>query len=127
MSRLSVRIQNRLRNTVDKYLNETCVIERVDQVQGRLGLVESVVQVATGVACRVIDDSRTTGQGYQATGDHQANIDAYRVILPAGQAVDVEYRVTVGTRVYRVIELLDDRSNELFVEVRVRRVRGNDA
>ena len=126
MSRLSEKLQNRLRLRVNQYLNETCEIQRVDEVQGRLGMIESVVQVATSVNCRVIDDNRTAGIGYQQTGEHQARVDGYRLILPAGQTVDVAYRVVVGTRVYRVIELLDDRSNEFFIECRVRRVNGND-
>lgn len=123
MSRLSTVMQNRLRNRVDEYLNETCTISRIDEVQGRLGLVESAVIVATGVSCRVIDDSRSVGQGYQQTGEHQAQVDAYRVILPADQTVDASYEITVGSRVYQVIQLLDDRSNELFRECRVRRIR----
>jgi hypothetical protein len=123
---MSVRLQNRLRRTADKYLNETCDIARVDWVQGRVGMREAVMIVASDVACRVINDTRTQGQGYQQVGEHQANVDAYRVILPAGTAVNEEDQITVGTRVYRVIAVLDDLSNEIQISCRVRRVRGND-
>lgn len=123
MSRLQTTMENRLRRRVQIYMNETCTIARVDQVQGRLGMEDTPVIVSTDVLCRVIDDSRSIGQGYQQTGESQMQIDAYRVVLPAGQMVDAGYQITVGSRVYDVIELLDDRSNELFIECRVRRVR----
>ena len=38
MSRLQARMVNRLLNRVEKYLNETCTITRIDEVQGRLGM-----------------------------------------------------------------------------------------
>jgi hypothetical protein len=126
MARLSTRIQNRLKLQVDKYLNETCDISRVDFVQGRVGMREQLVLVSSGVACRVITDNRSQGQGYVETGEHEANVDAFRVILAAGTAVDAEDRITVGTQIYRVIAVVDDLSNALYVACQVRRVRGND-
>ena len=126
MGRLQARMVARLQGTVNEYLSETCTLTRIDFVQGRLGMTESEVIVASGVACRVIDDSQRQGQGYQNVGLHEAQVDAYRVILPSGTTIDSEYRITVGLRVYEVVALLDDRSNELFVGCRVRRIRGND-
>lgn len=113
----------RLRRRAQQYFNQTCVITRIDEVQGRLGLEESPVQVAAGVACRVVTDTRSQGQGYQAVGQAHMNVDAYIIWLPSGTDVDVAYQIAVDARVYDVIELLDDLSNEIFVEVRVRRVR----
>lgn len=80
--------------------------------------------VASGVACRVITLNRlrdTAGE----QGGRESIADAYRLIVPAGTALDVGQRVTVASdgAVYEVVDLVTARTDGPDAQAVITRAR----
>lgn len=110
-----------------KFLTDTCTIEQRSLAVGEFGQpVEAYTVVSTGVACRVI----TIGNRFFAqqqnpeTAGREHIMDAYRLIVPAGTALDVDYRVTLSNGdVYHVVDLITERTDETDSQAIIVRVR----
>ncbi len=103
-----------IRSVLNRWLNETATIERETETRGVYGeQVHDWETVATDVPCRVI--GRNT-QRNQAMSNQEMMVDEYRVIFETGTVLDVDYRVTVGGNVYRVIAIVDDRTDGVDVQ-----------
>lgn len=114
----------RIQARVESMLNETCTIERevlsTDEYGAR---VHTWASVASGVACRVIRAGTSNQGAGQVIAEQETMIDRYRLIVPAGTVLDVDYRVTVGARVYGVVNIADDLSDETHVSAIVTLLR----
>lgn len=104
-----------LRKTTRQYLTETATVERESELRGEYGeRVHEWVQVASGVQCRVITTSRGD---LQTLANQEVMIDQYKIILASGTEVGVDYRIIVGGHAYRVTSVMDDRTDELDINV----------
>ena len=117
----------RIQAKVLRYLTETADIDRREIVQDAAGVPdeEDWDRVASDVSCRVIDATRGR-RGWMEVAQSDAMVDAYRIVFPVGTDVTENCRVIVGSRVYHVVEVLDDRTNAVDVQVMAKRIRGND-
>ncbi len=113
-----------LQAQVAQYLTDTCTIEQDTTVVDEFGgTTPAFVVVASSVACAVITIGTDRSIKAGLTGDQQTITDEYRIILPNGQQIETGWRVTVGSDVYHVTNILDKRTNETDVQVIARRQR----
>lgn len=124
---VSQRVLNALKVATAKFLTETCTIEQLANARDRYGnkIPNQWETVASGVACRVIT---TGGQGINRTssmdvGSQEAMVETYRLIVPAGTSLDVDYRVTVNSVIYQVVSVLVARTDETDRQAILTRVR----
>lgn len=117
----------RIQARVLRYLTETAHIDKRLSVDDGAGVPDEGdwSRVASDVACRVIDAKRNRG-GWQEVAQSDAMVDAYRIVFPVGTSVEQDHRVIVGSRVYMVVKVLDDRTSAVDLMVNVTRIRGND-
>lgn len=110
----STRMIQQIRSVLNRWLNETATIERETETRGAYGeQLHDWETVASDVPCRVI--GRNT-QSNRSIGNQEMMVDEYRVIFETGTVLDVDYRVTVGGNVYRVIAIVDDRTDGVDVQ-----------
>lgn len=106
-----------IRSVLNRWLNETATIERETETRGTYGeKLHDWETVASDVPCRVI--GRNT-QSNRSIGNQEMMVDEYRVIFEAGTVLNVDYRVLVGGKTYRVIEIVDDRTDGTDVQAMV--------
>lgn len=120
---LSKRTRVLVRQRVRAYLNETCLIERELDTVGDMGEPTHVWGLVDNAPCRIIGVGRRGQSVAEAVGGQEALVDAYRLILPAGTDLATDYRVTVGERVYQVVAVDDDLTDEAFVSAIITRAR----
>jgi head-tail adaptor len=121
---LPSNILKQLRKTTNRWLTQTATIERQTEDRGPFGeQIHDFETVASGVACRVITAGSSFRGDMESSGNQELMLDRYRIIFPAGTAVDVDYRVTIGSRVYNVVGLTDARQDETDVHVIATRER----
>ena len=107
-----------LRKTTNRWLTETAVIERESNTRGSYGQqIHDWETVASDVACRVITAGTSSSASNQTLSNQEIMIDKYKIVLQAETEVNVDYRITVGGHQYRVIAVMDDRTDELDVHV----------
>jgi head-tail adaptor len=110
----STSVIAQIRSVLNRWLNETATIQRETETRGAYGeQLHDWTTTATDVPCRVI--GRNT-QRNQAMSNQEMMVDEYRVIFETGTVLDVDYRVTVGGNVYRVIAIVDDRTDGVDVQ-----------
>ena len=111
----SIRAQ--LQKQTNRWLTETAFIQRETETRGTYGeQLHEWETVASDVPCRVI--GRNT-QSNRSIGNQEMMVDEYRVIFEAGTVLDVDYRVLVGGKTYRVIQIVDDRTDGTDVQAMV--------
>lgn len=111
-------ILSQLRRTANQWLKESCTIERQTEDRGAFGeQIHDFETVATDVPCRVINGGQSNTADSQMFGNQEVMLDQYRIVMPAGTVVDVDYRVTVGGRVYNVTAVTDDRTDATDTQV----------
>lgn len=121
---LPANLTRQLRRVVNQWLDETATIERQTESRGEYGeQVHDWETVATGVQCRVINAGTSNAGNNVQIANQEMLLDNYRVILPFSTVVDVDYRITVGARVYDVLSITDDRTDATDVQAIVSRVR----
>lgn len=124
---VSQRVINVLKRATAQFLTETCTIEKLANARDRFGnkVPNQWESVASGVACRVITPG---GVGISRTasmdvGSQEALVETYRLIVPAGTELDVDYRVTVDSIQYHVVNVLTARTDETDRQAILTRVR----
>jgi hypothetical protein len=118
----------RIKAKLSSFLTETATIEKRidDEDSAGVPLNDAWTLVASDVSCRVIDSRSRRSQAWQMVAQSDAMVDMYRIVFPGGTAIEQDYRCTVGSRVYHVVEVTDDRTDGVDLIVHVKRIRGND-
>jgi hypothetical protein len=127
MTLITPALRGHLRSMTARFLTDTCTIEARSNSVGEFGDPQEVfASVAAGVACRVI----TLGTRYAVAAlnpavlGREALVDAYRLVVPAGTALDVDHRVTMSSgEVYQVVDLITERTDETDEQAIIVRVR----
>ena len=108
-----------------EFLTETCVIEEEVIATDRYGAAAGTWRVvASGVACRVITETRMSGSDVQAVGSQEALIARRRLIVPVETVMGVNQRVTVGGDVYQIVAVLEGHTNAVDAQAVIARVYG---
>jgi len=115
------RILADIRANVETYLDDTCTISREKQTSDSMGAPTGGKEiVASGVSCRVIKGRSDT----ENIGDQESLTETYRLIVPVGTALEVDYSVTLADdTVYQVIEIITQRSDAMDAQAMIKRVR----
>ena len=118
----------RIKARLNRFLTETALVEKRTSIvdASNVPLDDAWTQVADDVACRVIDSKSRSHMAWMTIGQADAMVDMVRIVFAYGTAVDKDCRVTIGGRVYHVVEITDDRTDGVDVIVHAKRVRGND-
>lgn len=103
----------------------TCTIQQRTGLTNAMGDPgETFDTVASGVPCRVITEGGYGQNRSQPVASREAQVDAYRISLPAGTVIGHDYRVIVVDDTYDVTGIIDQRTDENDIQVRVVKVRG---
>jgi hypothetical protein len=115
----------RVREVATRFLTETCVIEEEVVSTDQYGAAAHTWRVrASGVACRVITESRMSGSDTTEVGSQKALVEHLRLVVPEGTALDVNQRVTVGGDVYQIVAVLVGHTDAVFASAVIARVHG---
>lgn len=106
------------------FQSETCTIQKQTNIPNRIGVMaKGFDTVASGVTCRVIMEKGMNSTEALTVASREALVDSYRISLPAGTVIGHDYRIIVGADTYDVVGVLDDRTDENEIQVRVTKVR----
>lgn len=115
-----------LRNLSQRWLIDTCTIEKQDLAKDVFGApVVRWTTVAMGVKCRVITAGRQVQSQVQEIGAQETLRDMFKISMPAGTEVDVDYRITVNDVTYSVVQIEGALTDEFFRQVIAIRYRGS--
>ena len=121
MLKLQGAVLAQMRAAAESLMTDTCTIEQLSDAVDRAGAPLNTWEVvATGVRCRLITVGAQRGELLLA-GDQPQLGQEYRVVLPAGTAIDVQHRITLdsdGTRWLvngAVAGLTDEVSTQVYV------------
>lgn len=127
MLRLPGAVLAQMRAAAESLMTDTCTLEARSASAGEYGEpTEEFVVVDASVPCRVItmDNRFFAQQQNPETAGREHIMDAYRLIVPAGTALDVDYRVTLSNGdVYHVVDLITERTDETDSQAIIVRVR----
>lgn len=113
----------RVQQVLDRFLTDTCVIEEEMIITDSYGGAAHAWQVvASGVRCRVITETRMSGSDTTEVGSQEALVNRLRLVVPAGTALGVNQRVTVGGAVYQIVSLLVARTDSVDAQAVIVRV-----
>ena len=123
---MSSWITGKIRARVASFMTDTCTIEREVDAYDKYGSpVREWETSASGVACRVI---RAGDQSRGAMGDNalrETMTETYRLIVPVGTVLGVDYRVTINGKTYQIVNLIDAWTDAMDVQaIMVRRADG---
>lgn len=106
---------------MESFLDDSCTISREKTTYDSMGAASGAKEiVASGVSCRVIKGISDT----ENIGDQQSLTETYRLIVPVGTALEVNYFVTlVDGTVYKVIEIITQRSDAMDAQALIKRER----
>lgn len=115
------RLLANIRTALEVFLDDTCTISRERETFDSMGGSSHVPEiVASGVSCRVIMGKSDT----ENIGNQESLTETYRLIVPVGTELDVDYIVTLADEtVYQVIEIITQRSDAMDAQVMMKRVR----
>lgn len=117
-------VQQYIASRVTSMLTTTCAIERQSRSTGAMGeILHTWERIGTNVPCRLIRID--AGQDKQASivGGQETLTDQYRLIIPAAQTVDVNYRVLIAGDTYTIIGVQTDLTDRTFNAVLLSRQR----
>lgn len=106
----------RLRGVAALTLSGSCLIEQESATVNELGgRSHAWAVVGEDVACRLIKVGRETGSQVVESGEREKLPEKYRLIVPYGTTLGVNYRVTVDELVYAVVQLESALTDKAFV------------
>lgn len=118
---LPSNIRKQLDKTTGRWLTQSCTIEaEVLGVDIYGAPVHQWAVVASGVKCRVIKMGRGDTR---EVGSQEALVEKYRLICPAGTALGIDQRVTVGGAVYQVVSVQSALTDAVDVQAEIVRVK----
>ncbi|MEQ9027565.1 MAG: head-tail adaptor protein [Aggregatilineales bacterium] len=125
---LRSRMQAIIERRLETFLNQTCDIQREDDARGEYGeRIHIWTTVASAVACRVVSvNSSSTSSESAMSGRQETIVDTYKLILPNGTTVGVDYRVIVGGQTFDVVNVFDRWTDRMDTQVLIKRARGED-
>jgi len=114
-----MRIRGRL---AARFLTDICHIER--EVAGNAPFAGSkqTLPVTNSVACRLIMKSGSNNDNADMVGGREVLANEYELILPHDQAIEIDYRVTIGENKYQVQRVVGDLTDKTFKKVAIRSV-----
>jgi len=113
----------RVQQVAMRFLSEVCVIEDEVIATDQYGTAAHTWRLsASGVACRIITETRMSGSDTTEIGSQVAMIERLRMVVPIGTALGVNQRVTVGGAVYRIVAVLDGHTDAVFASAVIVRV-----
>lgn len=106
------------------FQTETATIEKQELSTDEYGAsAHTWVTVASSVTCRVYT-AGDMNRGMQGLiGEQEAISDVVKISFASGTTLEADYRVTVGSRIYQVVRVEDDRTQSTDVIAVCRRVR----
>lgn len=108
----------RIRANAVKWLEDKARIEREVVATGSMGEAVRTWHVsAVDVPCRVIRATAGRGDAHSMAGDVESLPEEYRVSLPPGTAVGVDYRLTIRGQVYQVVRAEAEFTGAVFTTV----------
>ncbi len=118
-------LRARLQAQLEQMLTDVCSITRQTDAVDALGArTQTWVIVATNVKCRVIRAETKRNIGQQVVAVQEALTESYRLIVPRGTSLSVDYRVTLTDgRVYDVVQVLDMNTDALDAQAEIVRRR----
>lgn len=114
-----------VRRRVEAFLTERCDLSVQGTSVGDMGQpLATWTVVAADVTCRIIRAGSTFASTNTITGGREALVDTLRLIVPHETEIAADYRVQVeGGHLYEVVEVLDDLTDEAFVQAIIKRLR----
>ena len=108
---------NKIRVEAARYLSETCVIEQEIHTVGAYGdPIRAWALVASEVPCRLIIARRSDLSAVSMSAGRETMERVYRLVVPHGTTLDVDYRVTVGGAIFTVMRVEDQLTDAVFVQ-----------
>lgn len=106
----------RMRRQAEKYLTDTCVIERPYNTPGRYMTPNTMwVQIGQMVNCRMILPGQSLNtSGVRQTGEQETLTNMYRLALPRGTDIQADDQVTHNGTIYTVVRLATELTDEFF-------------
>lgn len=120
MSAVRSRLLSRVQTRLETFLGtDTCTISREGDSSDSTGAPTYVpVIVASNVPCRLIEGKSDT----ENIGDQESLSDWYRLIVPIGTELGVDYQITLSDgAIYQVIELVTQRTEKMDLQALVKR------
>lgn len=121
MLKLPGAVLAQMRAAAESLMTDTCTIEQLSDAVDRAGApLNTWETVAPNVRCRLITAGLLRGN-LRVVGEQPQLGQEYRVVLPAGTAIDVQHRITLdsdGTRWLvngAVVGLTDEVSTQVYV------------
>lgn len=124
MAYLTSQMRAYIRAQTLNQMTATCTIEREANSRGSMGEMVHVWEVVTSsVRCRLITSKGATLPQTDVYADRVTLEDTYTISLPVGTVLAADYRITVGTTVWRVASVLDARTDSADVQAVLLRMR----
>jgi len=108
---------NRLRAIINRRLTQTATLYREVTALDVYGSPEHVLENAGAVACRVIRAGNAgSGGAVESVGERERIVQEYRLILPYGTVLDVDYLAEVDGVRYRVVRVREGMTDAADVQ-----------
>lgn len=106
----------RMRLTAEKFLTDTCVIERPYNTPGRYMTPNTMwVQIGQPVKCRMILPGQALNtSGIRQAGEQETLTSIFRLALPRGTDIQADDQVTHNGTIYTVVRLATELTDEFF-------------
>ena len=128
MSLLSPQMRAMIRQVAERMMSSTCLIEKEQDSRGSLGQSMHTWQiVASAVRCRLITSKGATLTAVEPFADRITMEDTYTISLPVGTEIGVDYRITVGSVVFRVANVKDNRTDSADAQAVLTRMRQDES
>lgn len=117
----------KLRNqAVNRFLTETCVIERSTQsTDALMDQVDHWSVIEFAAKCRMITvGAGMGGDNLEMIGERDAMLDEYRLALAVGTDILADDRVHCQGKAYEVVNLETDLTDRFFIHAILRLRRG---
>lgn len=113
-----------MRRAAEQLMTQTCRIEQEVNAVGTWGQPSPQwTEVARNVKCRVITSRQSTRSTAGMVGEQETLVDEYRLICPAGTALEKNQRVTVDDVTYQVVNVIVARADETDTQAVIVRAR----
>ncbi len=123
MAIINARDLVNIKTTVILFLNDSCTIYLPADVTNEYGAPDGGLQIsASGVSCRVVTVRTGIAQARQES-DREIIEDEYKLLLATTVTIDVDYVVEVNSEKYQITAIRDKLSDEVFIELDMRRIR----
>jgi hypothetical protein len=116
------------RRQLERTLTDTCRIEKEGDTTGTMGEPQHSWEIVQeDVPCRVIRVGGSRPGRTEGVSDRESMVEEFRLILPFGTEIDLDYRVVLADgQVFMVISIVDQWTDAADVQVIMVRERATD-